>query len=155
MLSSLTTNAMINANYGLTILAQREKTGPRGEEFGKAAPIGLFVILGLLLVVLLIGFNMNKRIRVLERRRAFAEQHGIDLFDHERLEAAMKAAGYDETAKTGTMFARTEVPKTDERFEPISGISTGAEAIDAERGGVLGKNDDNPLIEKKNDGDQA
>lgn len=104
-----------------------------GPEFGKAAPVGLFVILALLVVVLTLGFLMNKRIRRLERRRAFAEKHGIDLFDTERLDQAMKDAGYDETTKGGVMFARTEVPKTDDRFEPASGIATGADAIEAER----------------------
>lgn len=118
----------------LLIFAQDQTNkGPMGPEFGKAAPVGLFVILALLVVVLLLGFLMNKRIRRLERRRAFAEKHGIDLFDTELLERAMREAGYDETRKGGIMFARTEVPRTDDRFQPASGIATGADAIDAEK----------------------
>ncbi|MDK8891341.1 MULTISPECIES: hypothetical protein [Corynebacterium] len=120
-------------NTATWILAQAERTGPKGAEFGKAAPIGLFVIVILLLVVLLIGFAMNKRIRRLERRRAFADARGIDLFDTEKLEAAMKAEGFDDTAGKRSMFARTEVPQTDERFLPASGTLTGPAAIDAER----------------------
>lgn len=115
------------------ILAQAEKSGPMGAEFGKAAPVGLFVIVALLLVVLLLGFAMNKRIRRMERRRAFADKHGIDLFDTDTLERRMKEEGFDETAGKTTMFARTEVPVTDERFEPASGTLTGPDAIDAER----------------------
>ena len=111
-------------NTATWILAQAERTGPKGAEFGKAAPIGLFVIVILLLVVLLIGFAMNKRIRRLERRRAFADARGIDLFDTEKL---------DDTAGKRSMFARTEVPQTDERFLPASGTLTGPAAIDAER----------------------
>ncbi|HIW95039.1 MAG TPA: hypothetical protein H9867_00910 [Candidatus Corynebacterium gallistercoris] len=114
------------------ILAQAERTGPMGADFGKAAPIGLFVIVVLLLVVLLLGFGMNKRIRRLERRRAFAEARGIDLFDKETLERRMKEEGFDET-KGKSMFARTEVPQTDPRFLPSSGTLTGPAAIDAER----------------------
>lgn len=117
----------------LLIFAQDQTNkGPMGPEFGKAAPVGLFVILALLVVVLLLGFLMNKRIRRMERRRAFADKHGIDLFDTERLEEAMRREGFDETRKGGIMFARTEVPVTDDRFQPSSGIATGADAIDAE-----------------------
>ena len=120
-------------NTATFIIAQQQvHEGPMGPEFGKAAPIGLFVILGLLVVVLTLGFLMNKRIRRMERRRAFADARGIDLFDKEKLEAAMAAEGYDETTRDGVMFARTEVPKTSDRFEPVSGITTGAAAIDAE-----------------------
>lgn len=120
-------------NISTVIVAQAERTGPMGAEFGKAAPVGLFVIVALLLVVLLIGFAMNKRIRRMERRRAFADKHGIDLFDTETLQRRMKEEGFDETAGRSTMFARTEVPQTDDRFLPSSGILTGADAIDAER----------------------
>ncbi|MBF4553164.1 hypothetical protein [Corynebacterium suicordis] len=121
-------------NTATFIIAQQQvHEGPMGPEFGKAAPIGLFVILGLLVVVLTLGFLMNKRIRRMERRRAFADARGIDLFDKEKLEAAMAAEGYDETARDGVMFARTEVPKTSDRFEPVSGITTGPAAIDAEK----------------------
>ena len=124
--------------HSLIIAQSQINEGPMGPEFGKAAPIGLFVILALLLVVLTLGFLMNKRVRRLERRRAFADAHGIDLFDTERLDQAMAEAGYDETAKGGTMFARTEVPQTDDRFQPSSGIATGPAAIDAEAPRVHG-----------------
>lgn len=112
------------------IIAQAERTGPKGEEFGKASPIGLFVILGLLFVVIVLGFLMNKRLRRMERRRAFAEERGIDVFDTEKLEAAMRAEGFADYVGKDTMYARTEVPQTDARFQPSSGIVTGADAID-------------------------
>lgn len=120
-------------NQGLSILAQMERGTPMGAEFGKAAPIGLFVILALVFVVLMIGFALNKRIRRMERRRAFADKHGIDLFDTETLEQRMKDEGYSDTYSRTTMFARTEVPVTDDRFLPSSGVLTGPAAIDAER----------------------
>ncbi len=107
--------------------------GPKGEEFGKASPLGLLIILALLLVILTIGFGMNKRIRRMERRRAFADQHGIDLFDTEKLEAKMREEGYTDMRAKDSMYARTEVPVTDERFQPASGVLTGPEAIEAER----------------------
>lgn len=122
-------------NTPMIVAQQQIHEGPMGPEFGKAAPVGLFVILALLLVVLLIGFLMNKRVRRLERRRAFAESRGIDLFDNERLDAAMKAEGFDETRKGNILYARTEVPVTDERFQPSSGIVTGPDAIEQERRG--------------------
>ena len=133
------------AAYTTTVIAQgpTPNTGPRGEEFGKASPVGLFVILGLLFVVIVIGFGMNRRLRRLERRRAFAEQHGIDVFDEERLNKAMEESGYEEYAKGGVLFARTEVPQTDARFEPASGQLTGPDAIDAERAKAQEDEDEN------------
>lgn len=108
--------------------------GPMGPEFGKAGPMGLFVIIFLTLVVLLLGFNMNKRMRRMERRRAFADQWGIDPFDAETLEAKMREEGFDETVgRDKVMFARTEVPVTDDRFLPASGRLRGPEALLAER----------------------
>lgn len=145
MFAALTTPAATAADlvtagaaYTTTVLAQgpTPNTGPRGEEFGKASPIGLFVILGLLFVVIVIGFGMNRRLRRMERRQAFADKHGIDVFDEEKLEKAMKDSGYEEMTKGGVMYARTEVPQTDSRFEPASSIGaqpTGPEAFEAER----------------------
>ncbi|KAB1504550.1 hypothetical protein F7230_02730 [Corynebacterium sp. 320] len=108
--------------------------GPMGPEFGKAGPMGLFVIVALTLVILLLGFNMNKRIRRMERRKAFADKWGIDLFDKEALEAKMEEEGFHETVgRSKVMYARTEVPQTDDRFLPSSGTLKGPDAIDAER----------------------
>lgn len=116
----------------IEVLAQgpQPNTGPRGPEFGKAAPVGLLVILLLLAAVLLIGLAMNKRVRRLERRRAFAEEHGIDLFDKDLLERRMAEEGFKDSAGDGSLFARTEVPVTDERFIPASrrGTSSGQQS---------------------------
>ena len=38
-------------------------TGGQGEEFGKASPIGLFLILALLVAVVLLIRSMNRRLR--------------------------------------------------------------------------------------------
>ncbi|HJF12386.1 hypothetical protein [Corynebacterium falsenii] len=136
------------------IVAQAERGGPRGVEFGKAAPIGLFIIVVLVVVILLLGFNMNQRIRRLERRRAFADKHGIDLFDNQKLDAAMEAEGYTESAGE-SLFARTEVPQTDSRFLPSSGVLTGPDAIDAERAaqGERGGVDDDPTPQTRRQDD--
>lgn len=141
MFESLANATNVGAAYGTMILAQAEKTGPKGEEFGKASPVGLFIILGLLFVVLVIGFGMNRRIRRMERRQAFAEENGIDLFDTEKLEKAMAEKGFDDNPTKGAMFARTEVPQTDDRFQPSSGIVTGANAIDADKKSRLDDSD--------------
>ncbi len=122
----------------LMLFAQDQShQGPMGPEFGKAAPMGLFIVVILLLVVLLLGFSMNKRIRRMERRRAFAEQYGIDLFDAAALEAKMREVGFEETrggkGAKGVMYARTEVADLGDRFTPASGTLKGPAAIDAER----------------------
>ncbi len=40
-----------------------DMTGGQGEEFGKASPIGLFLILALLIAVVLLIRSMNRRLR--------------------------------------------------------------------------------------------
>lgn len=55
------------ATSGVTILANTwgtpDMTGGRGPEFGKASPIGLFLILGLLIAVIFLIRSMNRRLR--------------------------------------------------------------------------------------------
>lgn len=63
--------------------------GPQGPEFGKAAPVGLLVIVGLLVVVLLLGYFFNRRMRKMNRRRNFAEAHGLDPFDIDTIDRRM------------------------------------------------------------------
>lgn len=72
----------------LLILAQ-----PVGSEFGKASPVGWLVVVVLLVAVLCIGWAFHRRYSRMNRRRMFAEQHGIDLFDNETLDRAMAEAG--------------------------------------------------------------
>ncbi|WJZ02187.1 hypothetical protein [Corynebacterium freiburgense] len=75
------------------ILAQAERGGPLGPEFGKASPVGLLIIVLLLAAVLFIGWALTRRIKRMARRREFAEAHGIDVFDQEAIDNAMKAEG--------------------------------------------------------------
>lgn len=75
------------------VLAQAERGAQIGSEFGKASPVGLFVIVVLLAAVLYLGWSVNVRIKDMARRRQFAEDHGLDVFDLEAIEAAMKAEG--------------------------------------------------------------
>ena len=82
------------------LLAQSPSTGPMGEEFGKASPVGVFVVLAMAVVVLFLGWRLSLRVRRLNQRRAFAEEHDIDLFDKEALDAAMREAGINVPEKT-------------------------------------------------------
>nr|WP_150114446.1 hypothetical protein [Corynebacterium oculi] len=68
-------------------------TGPLGADFGKASPIGLLVLVVLLAAVLYLGWAFHRRFSRMNRRRMFAEEHGIDPFDEETLDKAMAEAG--------------------------------------------------------------
>ncbi|WP_373690928.1 hypothetical protein [Corynebacterium sp.] len=70
--------------------------GPMGPEFGKASPIGLLVIVGLVVAIMMLGWSFHRRQSKFRRRRAFAEDHGLDPFDKQAVDAAMREAGvYD------------------------------------------------------------
>ncbi|APT84434.1 hypothetical protein [Corynebacterium aquilae] len=81
------------------LLAQAERGAQIGSEFGKASPVGLFIIVILLAVVLYLSWSVSKRIKAMSRRRAFAEAEGLDPFDIEAIDAAMKAQGLAPTEK--------------------------------------------------------
>ncbi|WP_240941859.1 hypothetical protein [Corynebacterium xerosis] len=80
--------AAAEAAMDVTLLAQNP-VGPMGADFGKASPIGLLVIVLLLVVILLIGADLTRRMKRMRRRRAFAEEHGMDPFDIEGIDRAM------------------------------------------------------------------
>lgn len=87
----MTMNAFaINA---ITLLAQNQTDGPVGPEFGKASPIGAFMLAGLAVLVLMVGWSFHRRNSRFRRRRVFAEQHGLDPFDIETVDKAMEEAG--------------------------------------------------------------
>lgn len=77
----------------ITLLAQTQTDGPVGPEFGKASPIGAFMLAGLAVAVLMVGWAFHRRSSRFRRRRVFAEQHGLDPFDHEAVDKAMAEAG--------------------------------------------------------------
>ncbi|MDO4910625.1 MAG: hypothetical protein Q3972_02645 [Corynebacterium sp.] len=83
----------------MTTLVLAALEDPSGPDFGKASPIGLFISVVLLLVVLFLGYCLSRRTKRMARRRAFAEEHGIDFFDTEKLDAAMKEAGLEDKTK--------------------------------------------------------
>lgn len=60
-------SASVIATSGMTFLANTwgtpDMTGGRGPEFGKASPIGLFLILALLIAVIMLVRSMNRRLR--------------------------------------------------------------------------------------------
>lgn len=76
----------------LLIMAQQQNT-PLGPEFGKASPIGLFIIVALTVVVIYLGWAFARRQRRLMRRQAFAEARGINVFDEKAVDEAMAAEG--------------------------------------------------------------
>ncbi|MDY6049761.1 MAG: hypothetical protein SPI77_04275 [Corynebacterium sp.] len=82
------------------LLAQSPPTGPMGEEFGKASPVGVFVVLAMAVVVLFLGWRLSLRVRRMNQRRAFAQDHGIDPFDVETLDKAMREAGINVPERT-------------------------------------------------------
>lgn len=84
-----------------TVLAQAEKTGPQGPDFGKASPVGLLVIVAMLVAILTIGVLFNRRMKAMVRRREFAEKHGLDPFDVAGVDRAMAAAEGLDDAEVG------------------------------------------------------
>lgn len=81
------------------VLAQAEKGGPMGPEFGKASPVGMLVLAALLVAVLFIGWAFHRRYSRFRRRRMFAEAHGLDVFDTEAVDKAMAEAGVLDRSK--------------------------------------------------------
>ncbi len=77
----------------LIILAQQQQGGPLGPEFGKASPIGMTLLVLLGIAVLYIGWSFHRRYSRYNRRRVFAEAHGLDPFDQEAVDKAMAEAG--------------------------------------------------------------
>ncbi|MCZ9293694.1 hypothetical protein [Corynebacterium meitnerae] len=72
---------------------QVSKDAPIGPEFGKAEPIGAFIVVSLAVVVLSVGWAFYRRYTRFNRRRAFAEANGLDVFDREAIDRAMAEQG--------------------------------------------------------------
>lgn len=95
------TYLMHNITADVLYFAQGSQDGPVGPEFGKSSPIGLLVLVLLLIAVLMAGWFFHRRHSRFRRRTLFAEAHGIDPFDQETLDQAMKEAGlYDYRKKS-------------------------------------------------------
>lgn len=92
-------NALYFAAYDVALLAQGAQSGPVGPEFGKASPIGLLILALMGVAVLFAGWNFHRRYSRFRRRTMFAQDHGIDPFDDEAVDAAMKEAGILDTSK--------------------------------------------------------
>ncbi|WIM68498.1 hypothetical protein QP027_03635 [Corynebacterium breve] len=75
------------------VLAQQPNDGPLGPEFGKASPIGFLILVGLAVIILTVGWFFHRRYSRFNRRRMFAEAHGLDVFDQEAVDKAMADAG--------------------------------------------------------------
>lgn len=84
---------MTFTDVAFTVLAQSAPEGPVGPEFGKASPIGLLILVALAVAVLMLGWSFHRRSSRFRRRRVFAEQFGLDPFDREAVDEAMRQAG--------------------------------------------------------------
>ena len=97
-------DSLFLAAHDVTVLGQGTEGaegGPMGPEFGKASPIGLLILAILGVAVLVAGWNFHRRFSRFRRRTMFAEDHGIDPFDEEAVDAALKEAGlYDNRKKS-------------------------------------------------------
>ncbi|WP_308607563.1 hypothetical protein [uncultured Corynebacterium sp.] len=92
-------NALYFAAHDVALLAQGNQSGPVGPEFGKASPIGLLILVLMGVAVLFAGWNFHRRYSRFRRRTMFAQDHGIDPFDDEAVDAAMKEAGILDNSK--------------------------------------------------------
>lgn len=72
---------------------QMNKDAPVGPEFGKAEPIGALIVVCLMVVILLIGWAFHRRYSRFLRRKRFAEERGLDVFDEKAVDEAMEAEG--------------------------------------------------------------
>ena len=92
-------NAFYLAAHGVALLAQGSQSGPVGPEFGKASPIGLLILALMGVAVLFAGWNFHRRYSRFRRRTMFAQDHGIDPFNDEAIDSAMKEAGILDNSK--------------------------------------------------------
>lgn len=81
------------SGVSIVFLAQAATDLPSGPDFGKAQPTGLLLIVFLAVIVLGLGYAFHRRFSRFNRRRAFAEMHGIDPFDEQAVDKAMAEAG--------------------------------------------------------------
>lgn len=93
-------DVQILAYESVMVVAQNQSPGtpgyndnPLGPEFGKASPIGLLVLAVLGVAVISLGWAFHRRFSRYNRRRAFAEANGLDVFDQEAVDRAMEEAG--------------------------------------------------------------
>lgn len=97
----LNTAASVYNNTNLIILAQQQQGGPLGPEFGKASPIGLLVLALMGAAILTLGWMFHRRWSRMNRRRIFAEHHGLDPFDIEGIKKTMAEVGLNDKSKKG------------------------------------------------------
>lgn len=119
-------------SLGYTVLAQAEKSGPEGPDFGKASPVGLLVIVALLAAILTIGVLFNRRMKAMTRRREYAEKHDMDPFDIEAVDAAMAA---DQGLNDDEVDAQAWPLEEPEELAARYGDGDNAESDDSSRGG--------------------
>lgn len=97
---SVVLNQPLLIDGSVTVLAQQvNNDAPVGPEFGKAAPIGMLIVVVLAVVILTVGWNFHRRYSRFNRRRLFAEQRGLDVFDEEAIDRAMEAEGLKDQRK--------------------------------------------------------
>jgi len=83
------------------LLVAQQGAGPVGSEFGKASPIGWFVIVALLAAVLFLGWAFHRRYSRMNRRRGFAANPRVAPLPVGKKRAAMAEAGVLDQRKLG------------------------------------------------------
>lgn len=86
-------NTLNLAAHDVAVLAQQQQGGPLGPEFGKSSPIGWLALVLFMVAVLMLGWRFHRRFSRYNRRRMFAEQYGLDVFDEQAVDEAMAEAG--------------------------------------------------------------
>ena len=103
----------------VSVVAQEQvNDGPQGPEFGKAAPVGLLVVVALLVAILAVGVFFNRRMKKMKQRQVFAELHGLDPFDIDTIDRRMAqertVAGPEVDAPDATLDAALDSAVGDE-----------------------------------------
>lgn len=92
-IEALATATASTANSVFVLAQQMNKDAPVGPEFGKAEPIGAFIVVAMMAVILLLGWAFHRRYSRFNRRKKFAEDRGLDVFDEKAIDEAMEAEG--------------------------------------------------------------
>lgn len=117
-----------------------DSSSPVGPDFGKASPVGLLVILLLLIVVLFLGWSVNKRVKRFNQRRLIADEMGIDVFDTAALDAEIARRGLDNSSRLRRTGHVQDIAHSAEARQAGRGSRPVVEASEKEGG----RSDDRP-----------
>ena len=101
--------------YEVVDFIAQNPVGPRGADFGKGSPIGLFMLVLLLFVILLVGWDLARRLKRQRIRRVYAETHGIDPFDIKKIDESIQADVATRRASAGAAAAPSAATMVEEQ----------------------------------------